>query len=80
MMHGGTEGRGGHGIAMGVERRLIFLAINGVEVGKPYDVFSIGAKRTPQFMLDMDIHNLVIHDIKDLPRNTGWGKVPTPVF
>ena len=78
MMHGG--GHGAHSMSMGVERRLVFLAVNDKTVSKPYDVFSIGANRTPEFMLDLDIHNLVIHDLKDLPGDTGWGKVPTPVF
>jgi len=54
--------------------------VDNVTVSKSYDVFSISAGRTPEFMVDMDIHNLSIHDLKELPKDTGWGKVPTPVF
>jgi hypothetical protein len=31
-------------------------------------------------MMDVEIHNLSLLDLKDLPQDTGWGKVPTPVF
>lgn len=64
----------------GVVRRLIFLKIENVKGEKPYDAFSINAKRTPVFMADVDIHNLSVLFIKDLPRDTGWGIVPTPIF
>jgi protein-S-isoprenylcysteine O-methyltransferase Ste14 len=78
-MHG-ADGHAGHGMRMGVERRLLFLKVDNVQVNKPYDVFSISAGRTPEFMIDVDIHNLTIHDLKELPKDTGWGKVPTPIF
>jgi protein-S-isoprenylcysteine O-methyltransferase Ste14 len=79
MMHG-AEGHAGHSMTMGVERRLVFLKVDNVTVNRPYDVFSLSAGRTPEFMVDMDIHTLSIHDLKELPQNTGWGKVPTPIF
>ena len=79
MMHG-AEGHAGHHMTMGVERRLVFLRVDKVKADTPYEVFSIGAERTPEFMVDMDIHNLTIHDLKELPKDTGWGKVPTPLF
>ncbi len=66
--------------SMDVERRLLFFTVSNVTISKPYDVFSIGASRMPEFMVDIDIHNLVIHDLKELPKDTGWGKVPTPLF
>ncbi|MCL5022356.1 MAG: isoprenylcysteine carboxylmethyltransferase family protein [Nitrospirae bacterium] len=78
-MHG-SEDRAGHNMTTGVGRRLIFLRVDNVTVGKPYDVFSISAGRTPEFVVDMDIHNLTIHGLKELPKDTGWGKVPTPIF
>lgn len=78
-MHG-SGGHSGHNMAMGVERRLVFLKIDNVTIGKPYDVFSISAGRTPDFMVDMDIHDLSIRDLKELPKDTGWGKVPAPIF
>ncbi len=65
---------------MGIQRRLIFLKVNCVRESWPYDALSIDAGRTPDFMVDIDVHGLVIHNLKELPKNTGWGKVPTPVF
>ena len=76
----GADGHAGHSITMGVERRLVFLKVDHVTVSKPYDVFSISAERTQEFMIDMYIHNLRIHNLKDLPKDTGWGKVPAPIF
>jgi protein-S-isoprenylcysteine O-methyltransferase Ste14 len=75
-----ASGRTGHEMNMGVVRRLIFLKISGVPINKPYDMFSINANRLPMFMLDVEIHNLRLLDFKDLPQDTGWGSVPTPVF
>jgi protein-S-isoprenylcysteine O-methyltransferase Ste14 len=78
-MHG-PAGHVGQGATAGVERRLIFLRVDNEDVRNPFDVFSISAARTPQFMVDVDIHNLSMHDLKELPEDTGWGKVPTPIF
>ncbi len=64
----------------GVVRRLIFLSIEKETVKKPADLFSINALRVPQFMADVDVHNLKLIEIKDLPHGSGWGTVPTPVF
>jgi len=64
----------------GVVRRLIFLDVSDSAVSTPYDFFSINAQRTPQFMADVDIHNLKILQLKDLSQDTGWGKLPTPTF
>jgi protein-S-isoprenylcysteine O-methyltransferase Ste14 len=77
-MHG-TE-HAGHAMSAGIVRRLVFLKIDDVPVNRPYDLLSINAKRIPLFMLDVEIHNLEILDLKDLPKDTGWGTVPTPVF
>lgn len=70
----------GSGMGDGLVRRLIFLSIEDVEVNSPADLFSINALRVPQFMVDVDVHNLKLIDIKDLPHGSGWGTVPTPVF
>jgi protein-S-isoprenylcysteine O-methyltransferase Ste14 len=72
--HAGADMHGG------VTRRLIFLSITGVPVEGPYDLLSIGAERTPLFMVDVELHDLRLIDIRDLPSDTGWGAVPTPVF
>jgi hypothetical protein len=61
-------------------RRLIFVKISSTSVTKPADAFSIGAIRTPDFMVDVDVHTLTVLDIKNLPVETVWGKVPTPSF
>jgi protein-S-isoprenylcysteine O-methyltransferase Ste14 len=78
-MHVAT-GHAGHDMSAGIVRRLIFLKIDDVPINKPYDLLSINAKRTPQFMMDVEIHNLELVGLKDLPQDTGWGTVPTPVF
>jgi len=61
-------------------RRLLFLSIDGVDVHSPSDLLSINALRVPQFMVDIDIHELNVLNVKDLPHGSGWGSVPTPVF
>ncbi len=61
-------------------RRLIFLGISSATVESPYDFFSINAQRTPLFMADVDIHNLRLIQMKVLSQETGWGKLPTPMF
>ncbi len=68
------------GVEGGVVRRLIFLSIEEVDVKKPRDLFSINALRVPQFMVDVEVHNLHIIDVKELSHGSGWGTVPTPVF
>ncbi len=81
-MHGGMQmqhGTPGGGTG-GVVRRLIFLSVEGVNVKSPADDFAINALRVPQFMLDIDVHNLRLLQVKDLPHGSGWGSVPTPLF
>ncbi len=79
MHHGGPQapeqGMGGQTV-----RRIIFLQIEGVASDDPYDLLSIGAQRTPRFMADVEVHEAEILEIRDLPSDTGWGSVPTPVF
>jgi protein-S-isoprenylcysteine O-methyltransferase Ste14 len=78
-MHGASD-HTGHDMSAGIVRRLLFLKIEGVPINKPYDLISINAKRMPQFMLDIEVHELKLLELKDLPQDTGWGAVPTPVF
>jgi protein-S-isoprenylcysteine O-methyltransferase Ste14 len=66
--------------ASGVVRRLIFLRVENVPIRRPSDIFSINARRIPVFMADLEIHSLTLLDFKVLPQDTGWGKVPTPLF
>ena len=69
---GGMEGGWGRG--------HIFFGKKKGELKKPADLFSINALRVPRFMLDVDVHNMKLLEIKDLPHGSGWGTVPTPMF
>ncbi len=79
VMHSAT-GAPTHPLAQGMERRLVFVKVSGTTGQTPFDVFAIGAERSPQFMLDVDIHTLAVREMKDLPKQTAWANVPTPVF
>jgi len=61
-------------------RRLIFLSVSDSAISSPYDFFSISTRRTPLFMADIDLQNVKLIQMKDLPQETGWGKLPTPAF
>ena len=63
-----------------VIRRLIFLSIEDAVVKRPADLFSINALRVPQFMVDVEMHDLSLIEVKELSHGSGWGTVPTPVF
>ncbi len=69
-----------HSMAGGSVRRLIFLRVSNVAVTGPGDVFAVNAVRTPDFMIDLDVHSLNVLDVKALPVETAWGRVPTPAF
>jgi len=75
-----ASGAGAHPMVGGMDRRLVFVEVSGTAGQTPFDVFGIGVERSPQFLLDVDIHTLAIQDLKDLPRETAWAHVPTPVF
>jgi len=72
--------QGNAGMQDGAIKRLIFLSIEDIVVNKTADLFSINALRVPQFMVDVDVHNARLLDIKELSHGSGWGTVPTPVF
>jgi protein-S-isoprenylcysteine O-methyltransferase Ste14 len=72
--------QGNAGMQDDVIKRLIFLSIEDIVVNKPADLFSINALRVPQFMVDVDVHNARLLEIKELSHGSGWGTVPTPVF
>ena len=75
-----ASGAGAHPMVGGMDRRLVFVEVSGTAGQTPFDVFGIGVERSPQFLLDVDIHTLAIQEFKDLPRETAWAHVPTPVF
>jgi hypothetical protein len=80
MMHAGEAQTPGATTGAAV-RRLIFLRVQAPrEVSTPASLFAINATRTPRFLADVDVHNLVLLEIRDLGPGTGWGKVPTPLF
>lgn len=68
------------GMSDSMVRRLIFIKVTAAPGSKPSDVFAMNAIRTPDFMLDLNVHELRIIDAKSLPAETAWRKVPTPVF
>ena len=62
-------------------RRMIFLRVetsNGQP--DPAGLFGINARRSPLFVADVEIPDLVLQEVHDLPPATGWGRVPTPIF
>jgi len=64
----------------GPVRRLIFLSIEGVAVAAPADLFAIGARREPAFLVDVDVHQARVLAARELPRGSGWGALPAPMF
>jgi hypothetical protein len=67
--------------AIGAVRRLIFLRIDSPGLGNTRAIiFGITTNRAPLFFADVDMHNLVLLDIRSLGTGTGWGRVPTPMF
>ena len=76
-MQGGTAAP-----AAGVVRRLIWLRLDKVApAGDAFGVFGVDVIRQPVFMADVELHQLKLLVIKDLPSGiTGWNHVPTPVF
>ena len=78
--HQQISGHPTHSMKDGIVRRLLFLRIENVPINKPADLLSVNARRVPVIMLDMEIHNMTVLDFKELPQDTGWGTVPTPVF
>ena len=81
MMHGPTGGAAAPASSSGIVRRLIFVRVqNGGSGTTASDLFSINAARTPQFFVDVDVHQAVLLAVQDLGPGTGWGLVPTPMF
>jgi hypothetical protein len=61
-------------------RRLIFVSVSGATAGEKFDPFAVNAIRTPQFMIDVDVHTLQVVGAKSLRVETAWGTLPTPSF
>ena len=81
MLHDTDGGAPANKGVEGMIRRMIFLKVDPRGGDKnPADDFDINAGRTPLFVVDVDVHELVVNSIRTLPRETGWGKVPTPIF
>ena len=78
-MHGDAS-HSEHGMESATVRRLIFVAVSGETPGKQFDPFAVNAIRKPEFMIDVDVHDLQVLTSKDLPVETAWGRVPTPIF
>ncbi len=81
MHHGTREGTDGHTVGAGMVRRMVFLRVETQsDLPNPADLFGINTRRSPLFVADVDIHNLVLQEVRDLPAETGWGRLPTPIF
>lgn len=81
MHHGAADGTEGHGGGNRMVRRMIFLRVERQSgPSDPADLFGINVRRSPVFVADVDIHDLALQDVRDLPTETGWGRVPTPIF
>lgn len=77
-MYGGAPANTGSGSML---RRIIFLKVNMPgEIWRPADDFDINVGRTPLCVVDVDVHTMALKSLRDLRRETGWGKVPTPIF
>jgi hypothetical protein len=70
----------GHAVG-GSVRRMIFLRLETPRGDvTPSALFGINTLRSPIFLADVDIHNLVLQEVRDLQPETAWGRVPTPTF
>ncbi len=80
MMHHAPGGASG-AAASPTARRIIFVRVkDGGDASVPSSLFAIDAVRVPQFYVDVDMHTLTPLDVRDLGPETGWGRVPTPMF
>jgi hypothetical protein len=81
MHHGAADEMEGHGNGDGMVRRMIFLRAETQNIQpNQADLFGINVRRSPVFVADVEIQNFVLQDVRDLPSETGWGRVPTPIF
>jgi protein-S-isoprenylcysteine O-methyltransferase Ste14 len=70
-----------HELSGGVVRRMIFLQVDTPDVVPgPSAIFGLNVMRIPLFVADVDVHHLILRVVRDLPAETGWGRVPTPIF
>ncbi len=79
--HGLMPGMGNPGYENGMVMRMIFLQIEtGKKPSGSFDLFGMNVQRIPLFVADVEIHSLILLKIRVLPPETGWGRVPTPMF
>ena len=65
-----------------MRRRVIFLDVTEGDhaMDSAQDDFAINAHRTPLFFVDVHLHTAEILQVHDLPAESSWGTVPTPMF
>ena len=65
-----------------MKRRIIFIEVSATseKLTSPFDDFNINIDRTPLFFVDVHLHTGEILQIRDTPKGSGWGTVPTPMF
>jgi protein-S-isoprenylcysteine O-methyltransferase Ste14 len=78
-MHGDAN-HSEHNMESATVRRMIFVSVSGTTSGKKFDPFAVNAVRTPQFMIDVDVHTLQVVGAKSLRVETAWDTLPTPSF
>jgi protein-S-isoprenylcysteine O-methyltransferase Ste14 len=84
--HMGHAAMGAHNLSMhdspSMKRRIIFIEVSASsrELTSPFDDFNINIDRTPLFFVDVHLHTGEILQIRDTPKGSGWGTVPTPMF
>ena len=84
--HMGHAAMGPHNLSMhdspSMKRRIIFIEVSASsrELTSPFDDFNINIDRTPLFFVDVHLHTGEILQIRDTPKGSGWGTVPTPMF
>lgn len=65
----------------GLVRRMIFLRLEPAPTDNdPAASLDIYRDRIPVFTADVDVHEVQLLEVRDLPESTGWGHVPTPTF
>ena len=63
-----------------MQRRVIFLQVEGEGLAGPLDDFGINVRRTPLLFADVHMHTAEVMRVRQTPSGSGWGEVPTPLF
>lgn len=78
--HGSHEGMAMSGSSMSGRRVIVVDVVSIHPLLSARDDFGIGQRRNPRFFADVTLPALRVGPVRKLPRGTGWGDVPTPMF